>query len=181
MSIEPALNAALEIVDLPTEVPTRASFAPFGTLIEPGEDGAPFGPDDAVLDFGAGTPRFYIMALTHRGEVATQITRHRRVTQCLATAGTEPWLIALAPPLDTDDPQAVPDLAAIKGFAVQPGTAIKLHAGTWHAGPFFAAERMNFFNLELSDTNETDHQTFMFATLLGKGLRFLPPGADAAS
>jgi hypothetical protein len=37
--------------------------------------------------------------------------------------------------------------------------ATKLHRGTWHAGPFFDTEdEIRFVNLELSDTNEVDHQ-----------------------
>jgi hypothetical protein len=32
--------------------------------------------------------------------------------------------------------------------------------GTWHAGPLFAEHpHMDFYNLELSDTNVTDHNT----------------------
>ena len=42
---------------------------------------------------------------------------------------------------------------------VQPGEAVKLHQGTWHAGPFFLASTALFFNLELSDTNLTDHNS----------------------
>lgn len=30
---------------------------------------------------------------------------------------------------------------------------LKLNAGTWHAGPLFTEPFMDFFNLELADTN----------------------------
>jgi len=169
MSIEPTSDS-FEIRDLQTSVPTRESFAPYGQLIEPGEDGTPFGPDDAVLDLSQGTPRFYIMRLHNRGMVVKQITRHARVTQCLAAAGNEPWLIALAPPLASGEP----GLEDIRGFRILPGTAIKLHAGTWHAGPYFSADTMNFFNLELADTNTTDHQNACFADRTGIALRLQP-------
>jgi ureidoglycolate lyase len=155
------------IVTLKAAVPDRASFAPFGTLILPDEDGTPFGADDAVLDFSQGTPRFYIMRLDHRGMDAKQITRHKKVTQCLATAGSEPWLIALAPPSSL----AMPEINSIQAFKILPGTAIQLHAGTWHAGPFFQSDTMNFFNLELSDTNETDHENAYLAKGHGVVLR----------
>jgi ureidoglycolate hydrolase len=168
------VDEQLKIIELPAPFATRESIAPFADLIEPAEDGAPFGASDALLDLSQGTPRFYIMALTHRGRLVKQITRHRRVTQCLAAAGSEPWMIALAPPLATDDPHAEPALADIKGFRIKPGTAIKLHAGTWHAGPFFDTETMNFFNLELTDTNETDHQNCYLAREKGVGLLFKP-------
>ncbi len=39
------------------------------------------------------------------------------------------------------------------------GTFIKLHQGTWHAGPLFEEDSMAFYNLELSDTNVVDHNT----------------------
>lgn len=35
--------------------------------------------------------------------------------------------------------------------------------GLWHAGPFFdGVDGMDFYNLELSDTNVTDHNTHVF-------------------
>lgn len=36
---------------------TPESIAPYGTLIEPGEDGAPFGAGDAEFDLAQGRPR----------------------------------------------------------------------------------------------------------------------------
>ena len=47
----------------------------------------------------------------------------------------------------------------IKAFRIPGDVAIKLHRGSWHAGPFFEDDEINFFNLELADTNEVDHQT----------------------
>lgn len=41
---------------------------------------------------------------------------------------------------------------------------MKLHAGTWHAGPLFDnADHMDFYNLELSDTNVVDHNTHVYS------------------
>lgn len=49
------------------------------------------------------------------------------------------------------------------GCRIPPGNFIKLHAGTWHAGPLFEGEdSMAFYNLELSDTNVTDHNTHIY-------------------
>lgn len=40
-------------------------------------------------------------------------------------------------------------------FKVPFGAFIKMHAGTWHAGPHFEEiEHMDFYNLELCDTNQ---------------------------
>lgn len=144
---------------LPAREATAEALAPYGTLIEPGEDGAPFGPADAALDLGRGTPRLYVMRLHGRPMLLRGITRHRRVTQCLASATGQDWFVALAPPDDPDDDAARPDPARLAAFRIPGGTALALHRGTWHAGPFFAAETADFLNLELSDTNESDHQT----------------------
>ena len=137
------------------EIATPESIAPYGTLITPGADGAPFGAADAMLELGQGTPRFYIMRLSARPLLIKGITRHGRVTQCLASTNGADWFIGLAPPSPGMDAPADP----IRVFRIPGGTALALKAGSWHAGPFFTAATQDFFNLELTDTNETDHHT----------------------
>lgn len=132
---------------------TAGNIAPFGTLVEPSEDGAPFGPADAALDLTAGTPRLYIMRLPGRPLRIAAITRHARVTQCLASATGQDWFIGLAAP------GATPSAETITVFRIPGGRALALHKGAWHAGPFFEGEEADFLNLELADTNETDHHT----------------------
>ena len=97
-----------EILLHPTPIDTE-SFAPFGQVIAPGEDGASFGPDDAQLVLSNGTPRFYSMRLRSRGLAFDRITRPVRVTQCLAAVGSAEWLLAVAPPLAPEDLPAKPD------------------------------------------------------------------------
>src|SRR5262245_3205538 len=106
-------NPDLPIRDLPARPITREAFAPFGDLIAPMADGGPFGPLDAALDLTRGTPRLYIMRLSHRGLAFRQITRHRNVTQCLAALGGKSWLLAVAPPKSVDDATAEPALTDI--------------------------------------------------------------------
>lgn len=132
---------------------TPESIAPYGTLIEPSADGTPFGAGDADLDLSEGTPRLYIMRLRQRPLVIRGITRHSKVTQCLASMKGEEWFIGLAEPGDAPDPDE------IKVFRMGGDVALALHAGTWHAGPFFTAPSVDFLNLELTDTNENDHET----------------------
>jgi ureidoglycolate lyase len=158
--------------DLPVRPLTRESFAPFGDLIAPMDGGAPFGTNDATLDLSRGTPRLYIMRLPGKGLVFRQITRHRAVTQCLAAMGGSSWFIAVAPPIRPDDPAAEPALQDIAAFKVPGNMALKLHRGTWHAGPFFEDREISFLNLELSDTNEADHQDSRLAERFGFTLRF---------
>lgn len=150
-----------------------AAFASFGEVIEPWED-----KDDAAepsaprLELSHGTPRLYIMRLHARGLIFRTITRHRRVTQCLAAMGGKDWYIAVAAPRDPDDPDERPLPSEIRGFRIPGTAAIKLHRGTWHAGPFFEEDRIDFLNLELDDTNRADHQDCDLDVLYGRVLRF---------
>lgn len=166
------IDATAKVHDLPAKLVTKENFAPFGELIAPIEDGVPFGADDAKLDLTQGTPRLYIMRLPRKGLVFRQITRHRGVTQCLSALGGKSWLLAVAPPKNFDDPNAEPALEDIAGFLIPGTVAVKLHRGTWHAGPYFEDEEINFLNLELSDTNEVDHQNSLLTKRFGFAFRF---------
>ncbi len=177
MPAAPIADFALR--DLAIQPLTAAAFAPFGCVMPPLEDGVPFGPADAQLQLGAGIPRFYTMRIPGRGMTVTHITRHRRVTQALAAADGLAWVIAVAPPRDPDDPQAQPVPEDIRAFRIPGDTAIMLDRGTWHAGPLFDAPWGCFFNLELADTNITDHQTCHLAARYGTALRLTTAKACA--
>ena len=139
---------------------TPENFRPFGQVIFPSPDGVSYGPEDAKLQLQHGTPRFYIMRLEERGRRFHKITRHRKCTQCLGSLGGKEWLIAVAPPSQADQP----DVNAIRAFHIPGNCFIKLEVGTWHAGPYFDGNVVDFYNLELSDTNLTDHQTCNLTT-----------------
>ena len=139
---------------------TVENFAPYGQLILPTPDGHVYDEDDAQLDLNNGIPRFYIMSLDYRGKKFHKITRHNLCTQCLGSLEGQDWFIAVAPP--TVAPQ--PDIEAMSAFKIPGNCFIKLNVGTWHAGPFFDCEIVNFYNLELSDTNVVDHFTYNFRT-----------------
>jgi ureidoglycolate hydrolase len=160
--------------DIKAQELTAQAFAPFGTVIAPMADGVPFGAQDAGLHLSGGTPRFYAMRLANRDLSFSRITRHRNVTQVLASAGGLPWLIAVAPPPAVDLPDAEPALDDIRAFRIPGDAAIMLRRGTWHAGPLFETAEASFFNLELSDTNVTDHWTCDLAKRYGFALRVVP-------
>lgn len=134
---------------------TPERFQPFGQVIYATEDGVPYSEQDAQLQLQNGTPRFYIMRLPRKGRQFSRITRHLRCTQCLGALNGQSWLIAVAPPGDA----AYPALEQIQAFVIPGDCFIKLHVGTWHAGPYFEANSIDFYNLELSDTNLVDHDT----------------------
>lgn len=134
---------------------TSENFYPYGQVIGASEDGKAYDDRDAQLELQSGIPRFYIMRLHQRGQKFHRITRHLQCTQCLGSLEGKDWLIAVAPARVGDRPV----LEEIKAFRIPGSCFIKLNVGTWHAGPYFAADFVDFYNLELSDTNLTDHDT----------------------
>ncbi|MBW4443424.1 MAG: ureidoglycolate lyase [Plectolyngbya sp. WJT66-NPBG17] len=134
---------------------TAETFRPFGQVIQASSDGKSFDREDAQLQLENGIPRFYIMRLKHRGRKFHKITRHQQCTQCLGSLEGKEWLIVVAPPGSSENP-AIADLTA---FRIPGNCFIKLHIGTWHAGPYFDGDVVDFYNLELSDTNIVDHDT----------------------
>lgn len=156
---------------------TAEAFRPFGQLIQASEDGAPYGMEDAQLQLHNGTPRFYIMRLHHRGRTFSRITRHLNCTQCLGSLEGKDWLLAVAPPSpsSTLDPidRPRPALEEITAFRIPGDCFIKLDVGTWHAGPYFDADFISFYNLELSDTNITDHDTVDLETAYNTNVEIL--------
>jgi ureidoglycolate hydrolase len=148
------MNAST-IHQLPAIPITSDAFRPFGQLIQAAADGKPFGAEDAQLQLQNGTPRFYIMQLKQRGRDFHTITRHHHCTQCLGSLEGKEWLMAVAPPRD----RAYPAIEEIMAFRIPGNCFIKLEIGTWHAGPYFDGDVVNFYNLELSDTNIIDHDT----------------------
>jgi ureidoglycolate hydrolase len=133
-------------------------FKLYGQLINPSQDGKAYDETDAQLNLQNGIPRFYIMRLDKRGRKFHKITRHGQCTQCLGSLEGKDWLIAVAPPSEAKEP----DVEKMKAFRIPGNCFIKLEVGTWHAGPYFEHDVVDFYNLELSDTNVVDHFTYDF-------------------
>ena len=130
------------------------AFLPFGQVIGATADPTPFGAEDAQLQLQNGIPRFYIMRLYQPGRRFHKITRHQHCTQCLGSLGGKEWLLGVAPPT-----AATPSWEAVVAFRIPGNCFVKLEVGTWHAGPYFDDAFIDFYNLELSDTNLVDHDT----------------------
>lgn len=146
-------------VSLKVQSLTSENFQKYGQVIWAIKDGNPYSSEDAQLDLSQGIPHFYVMRLQNKGRAFYQITRHLHCTQCLGSMEGKEWLIAVAPPKNLDDTEAKPLLEEIEAFRIPGNCFIKLSVGTWHAGPYFDAEFIDFYNLELSDTNIVDHHT----------------------
>ena len=149
----------MQLKQLQAQTITPESFRPYGQVIFPTVDGKPFDTKDAQLNLQNGIPRFYIMRIDRRGRKFHQITRHVQCTQCLGSLEGKEWLIAVAPP---NNASTRPILEEIAAFRIPGNCFIKLEVGTWHAGPYFDQDFIDFYNLELSDTNVVDHFTHSF-------------------
>ena len=160
------MNKSISIQKIAAKEITTENFSPYGQVIFPSKDGAKYDEADAQLNLANGTPRFYIMRLEKRGRKFHKITRHVLCTQCLGSLGGKEWLMAVAPPSESNEP----DLERLAAFKIPGSCFIKLEAGTWHAGPYFEEDFIDFYNLELSDTNEVDHYSYDF--LKSQGFEF---------
>ncbi|CAL5209260.1 unnamed protein product [Lathyrus oleraceus] len=159
---------------------TPSTFQDYGQVIEASPDGEGFGPHDAQLDLTKGIPRFYIMHLENRPLKFSSITHHACVTQCLGSIGGNVWYLGVAKPSIVDSNEikdntgktivqsrgghfyAPPAIEDVQVFKVSGPKFLKLNRGTWHAGPLFTSDAMDFYNLELSNTNVVDHTTHYF-------------------
>ncbi|MBW4650052.1 MAG: ureidoglycolate lyase [Kastovskya adunca ATA6-11-RM4] len=152
------MSQSIIVKQLKAQEITPENFQPYGQVIFASEDGKAYDANDAQLSLQNGTPRFYIMRLPKKGRKFHKITRHLHCTQCLGSLEGKEWFIAVA--LKSDSEQPV--LAGMAAFKIPGNCFIKLEAGTWHAGPYFEEEFIDFYNLELSDTNVVDHFTHNF-------------------
>lgn len=152
------MSQLLSLRQIPAIPISKSNFQAYGELITPAADGKPFDEGDATLELSKGIPRFYIMRLRRRGRTFHKITRHYLCTQCLGSLQGLDWFMAVCPPSVAPEP----DLDRLKAFRIPGDCFIKLEVGTWHAGPYFDHEVVDFYNLELSDTNVVDHCTHDF-------------------
>lgn len=123
--------------------------------------------------------RFYIMRLKDRELKFRTITHHASVTQCLGAIGGGTWYLGVAKSTVVDDvnegggimKQSVvkslcghfyvpPEVNEVRVFKIEGSKFLKLHRGTWHAGPLFLDEMMDFYNLELNNTNVSTSHNF---------------------
>ncbi|MFZ4727907.1 MAG: ureidoglycolate lyase [Pseudanabaena sp.] len=147
----------MAIAHLPTQLTpqliTPENFQPYGQVIFPTDDSKQFDVHDAQLVL-SGIPRFYIMHLRKVGLRFHSLARHQQCTQCLGSLAGKEWFMVVAP---ASDPAQI-DLTQIAAFRITGNCFIKLNAGTWHAGPLFEEEFIDFYNLELYDTNINDYE-----------------------
>ena len=153
------MNNSKTIQQLQAQLITAENFQRYGQVISASKDGKAYDAEDAQLNLQNGIPRFYIMRLQGRGRKFHTITRHVECTQCLGSLEGKDWLIAVALPNNDVNEPALEEIVA---FRIPGNCFIKLNAGTWHSGPYFEHGTVDFYSLELSDTNVVDHFTHNF-------------------
>jgi ureidoglycolate hydrolase len=154
------MNQSILLKPIAAQIITPENFRPYGQVIAASVDGKIYDGTDAQLNLMNGIPRFYIMRLEKKGRRFHKITRHSQCTQCLGSLEGKEWLMAVAPPYEGSEPE----IERMMAFRIPGNCFIKLEVGTWHAGPYFNDEVVDFYNLELSDTNLIDHFTYNFLT-----------------
>ena len=153
------MSALPTMQKLASQLITLENFQAYGQVIYAIGDRNIFDQEDAQLNLQNGSPRFYIMRLQEKGRKFHQITRHIKCTQCLGSLDGKDWLMAVCPPNNDLHKPVLSELAA---FQIPGNCFINLSVGTWHAGPYFDHEFVDFYNLELSDTNMVDHFSYNF-------------------
>lgn len=158
---------------VPAQELTDEAFAPYGDIIKPrksGEQGDRAyayrpGEEETHVDLVVtnGEPLLRIMHQFKRGLIFNKFARHRRVSQCLGSLQGKEWFIAVAAPTDFAD-DALLRLDQITAFRIPGDRIIKLHVGTWHAGPHFVHDECMFLSLENIDTNTRDFQLITLPT-----------------
>ena len=98
-----------------------------------------------------------------------RITYHAKVTQYRGAPRRTVVHGCRRAHMDVDRRPAEGD---IRVFEIPPGKFVKMHAGTWHAGPLWDSvnagpKYIDFYNLELADTNVVDHNTHDYAETEG--------------
>lgn len=113
------------------------------------------------------------MHLKDRQLKFSTITHHAKVTQCLGCIGGHVWYLGVSKPsiVEPKDLTGITDRGIVKQseagghfyipppvedvrvFKITGPKFLKLNRGTWHAGPLFKAADLDFYNLELSNTN----------------------------
>lgn len=145
------------MIKLSPELVTSEKFREFGEVIYPCDNRRPFSEElDLNLDIKRGDPRLYIMQLLFHGLSFKKISRHINCSQCLGSMDSKNWYLAVCPPNDESE---IPDLDKLKLFEIPQNCIIKIEAGTWHEGPYFTHQSVNFLNLEHQDTILNDYYT----------------------
>ncbi len=146
---------------LPMERMTQESFEPYGEILmvkNRAPDFTGVGTQGWLVPFELeGQPEIMVLNSWYQGMRFTKLERHFAVTQTfVALLGGSPSAVALAPPTDPEDRDALPDPDDVRAFVIETGTGYVLKKGTWHSldrYPMYPPES-NFLIITTRETSE---------------------------
>ena len=123
----------MKIHRLQIEPMTAESFAPYGEVLEPKErpaTGRRFFPTDFRI---RGRARVDVIWQPFEGRRFRLLERHFAVTQAFVPLEGSPAVVAVAPPTDPEDRDAIPKPEEVRAFLIDPGKGYMYRTGTWHS------------------------------------------------
>ena len=123
----------MKIHRLQIEPMTAESFAPYGEVMEPKErpaTGRRFFPIDFRI---RGRARVDVIWQPFEGRRFRLLERHFAVTQAFVPLEGSPAVVAVAPPTDPEDRDAIPKPEEVRAFLIDPGKGYMYRTGTWHS------------------------------------------------
>jgi ureidoglycolate hydrolase len=125
---------------LEVELLTEQAFKPFGDVLQV---------TDKPLDFegsgihGWATPfesdagaLFLVLRTPYQGLRIGTLERHHHVTQAAYPIGGSPAVMAVAPPTDPSDPDALPAPDDVRAFLLDGSAGYVFRKGTWHTNRY---------------------------------------------
>ncbi len=136
----------MNVVRLKVQPMSRASFAPFGVLID--------SRGSVEIDLGEGTPSLTGATAERRPFRFDFMARHRRTMQVFSPLASSQSIIAVAPPNGLD----APDVERVVAFFVDGRFPYAYHRGTWHTPPFPVGEWASFLVVDRTGTLDDDYE-----------------------
>jgi ureidoglycolate lyase len=134
----------MNVVRLKVQPMTRASFAPFGVLID--------SRGSVDIDLGEGVPSLTGATAERRPLRFDFMARHLRTMQVFSPLASSQAVIAVAPPGGTE----APEVERVVAFLVDGRLPYAYHKGTWHTPPFPVGEWASFLVVDRSGTLDED-------------------------
>ncbi len=117
---------------------TDEAFRPFGQVLGAGERAPDYrgggGSYGWRVDFQAdGRPRVSVSVAPFQGRRFTRLERHFHVTQTFVPLDGARAVVAVAPPTDPADREAIPAPETVRAFLIDGTRGYLLWKGTWHS------------------------------------------------
>lgn len=150
------------IHELSIEPMTAETFRPFGELIDakahPSHERR-FFPVPFEID---GRTTVDVIWQPAAGLEFNLLERHFNVTQAFIPLSGAPSVVAVAPPTDPDDPDALPRPEQVRAFRIAPGVGYVYKTGTWHSLDRYLLEpggaSFVILNVDPNPTQEVDYE-----------------------